>query len=675
MPPVSGEPRTVQLPQLSLRAEIAPTSLNKDQRTVDLIFSTGADVVRSDWWTGQKWIERLSLDKKAVRLERLNSGAPLLDTHSGWSLGSMLGVVREGTAKIEGKKGIAGVQFSRRDDVAPIWQDVEDGIIRNVSVGYVVHAYEETPAKRAGDLPIRTAVDWEPYEISLVPMPADAGAQVRDGKSQLQTFPCRISVRAADATQERTMTPNDANTPETVVDSNPLAIRASETGAVETPAATDAELATRAERTRVQGIDLACRTARMTQEFRDKLVTEGVSLTDAQTRVFEEMRKRGGESVPTRSQNRVEMGEDPFVHVRAGVENAILHRIAPAHFKLDDKGRKYRGMTMLDVARSFLAARYGAAVHEMSRADIAGAALGLVAIRSGGMHTTSDFANLLENIQGKTLRAAYEEQPQTFRPLVRIVTLVDFKPVSRVQLGDAPALLEIGENGEYKSGTVSDGKVSYQLASYGRKFAITRKALINDDTDAFSRVPMMFGRKARVLESNLVWGQITGNAAMPDGDTLFHANHGNLAPVGSEISVEALGEMRAALRQQTSIDGDYMNLAAAYLLVPTALETEADKFVTVVTPQNAGNVNPFQNKLTVIADPRLDADDPQAWYGAANVQNVDIIELGYLEGEEGPRIESRVSFDVDGIETKCGIDVVAKVIDHRGLFKNPGAAT
>src|SRR6185503_5900894 len=134
----------------------------------------------------------------------------------------------------------------------------------------------------------------------------------------------------------------------------------------------------------------------------------------------------------------------------------------------------------------------------------------------GGMHTTSDFANLLADVANKTLRQAYEEAPQTFKTISLQVSLPDFKPSNRVQIGDAPALLEVKEHGEFSRGTIGDGKEVYQLATFGRIFAITRQALINDDTDAFSRVATMFGRAARNLESDLVWVTITSNPTMGD---------------------------------------------------------------------------------------------------------------------------------------------------------------
>jgi len=187
----SPQPETVQMPPLSIRANVA--SVNPEKRTVELIFSTGAPVERMDWWSGKRYIETLSMNPDHVRLDRLNSGAPLLDAHSAWSVNDQLGVVEPNTARIEKKQALATVRFSTRDAVEPIWQDVKGGIIRSVSVGYRIHKFEETTGKE-GAIPTRLATLWEPYEVSLVPMPADVGARVRQG-DRLDTNPCVITTR------------------------------------------------------------------------------------------------------------------------------------------------------------------------------------------------------------------------------------------------------------------------------------------------------------------------------------------------------------------------------------------------------------------------------------------------------------------------------------------------
>lgn len=185
--------RSVEIPILWRAATI--DSVNEQERTVDVIFSTGADVLRRTLFTGP-WIERLAMDPRSVRLGRYNAGAPLLDGHVGDSVRSdQVGAVVPGTARIDNGRGIARIKFSRRPDAEAIFQDVKDGIVRSVSPGYRVHKFQEQAATAATPV-IRTAVDWEPYELSLVPMGADPGAQMRSASGDTLNL-CYIE-RSAD---------------------------------------------------------------------------------------------------------------------------------------------------------------------------------------------------------------------------------------------------------------------------------------------------------------------------------------------------------------------------------------------------------------------------------------------------------------------------------------------
>ena len=78
-------------------------------------------------------------------------------------------IVEPGSAKVSGKKATARVRFSQRADVEPMWQDVRAGILRNVSVGYRVHRFEEVTGKGENTLPVRNATDWEPPRKNPAP--------------------------------------------------------------------------------------------------------------------------------------------------------------------------------------------------------------------------------------------------------------------------------------------------------------------------------------------------------------------------------------------------------------------------------------------------------------------------------------------------------------------------
>jgi hypothetical protein len=472
---------------------------------------------------------------------------------------------------------------------------------------------------------------------------------------------------------------------ETVVEDNPITAATRQQSDVDDvddeDEPTEIDRAVQAETARVQGIMDAALGARMPQSWVQKMIKDKVSLVDAQTRALKECQTRGQQDRgPAPGPSGVDFGVDPLVHVRSAIETALLHRMhphvpatktSPEHgFKLTEEARQFRGMSMLDTAKAFLNHR-GVRTSGMSKMEIAGIALGL----RGGYHSTSDFANLLADLPNKLLRQAYLEAPQTFSPIVRTMTLADFKKARLLQLGEAPALLAVGEHGEYTEGTMGDSKEEIQLQTYGRKFSITRQALVNDDTDAFSRIPMAFGRQARNKESDLVWAEITNNAAMGDGVTLFHSTHVNLSASSNAIGVTPLAAGRTAMRRQTGIDGvSLMNLEPKTLIVSATKETIADQFVSQnLLASQSSNVNPFAGKLTVVAEPRLDVNSTTAWYLAASPDQIDIIVLATLEGEAGPRVDSRIGFDVDGVEIKISHDIAAKVVDFRGLWKDPGA--
>jgi hypothetical protein len=175
--PLNNQTRN-QAPSLfTRRASAMPKTINEAKRTVDLCWTTGAEVQRMDWWTGTRYIEELVVSEKACDLSRLNAGASLLDTHEDFSLRSILGVVER--SWIDGGKGYATVRFSDRDEVEPVWRDVQAGIVRNVSVGYKVRKVEVVKDATGKAADRWRVIDWEPVELSLVPVPADAGAQVR----------------------------------------------------------------------------------------------------------------------------------------------------------------------------------------------------------------------------------------------------------------------------------------------------------------------------------------------------------------------------------------------------------------------------------------------------------------------------------------------------------------
>lgn len=635
-------------------AEFRPDTIDKEKRTIEVVWTTGARVLRMPWFD-DPYYEELEVSSEAVRLERLNNGAPLLNLHRQWDLNNIVGVVER--AWIQDGLGHAIVRFSERAEVESIWKDVEAGIIRNVSVGYKVHKYERQEKKEGEKYRTYRAIDWEPTEVSLVPIGADAGCGTRSaGESH-----------AIEIIHSRSESGQDERGSEGMKTTTPAQSQAPGEGRSDAPQTAPVNVdevrkaAIEAERKRAQGIMDAVRKAQLPLNFGEDLVGRGIELDEARGLIIDELAKRSEQSA---GQNhvRVEVTRDEADTRRAAMENALLHRHDPSLHPLEEAGREYRGMSLLEMARASLEAR-GISTRGLDKNELAARAL-----------STSDLPAVVANVASKTLRQAYGAAPQSFRPFVRVTEVPDFKDVSRVQFGDAPALEKVNENGEVKRGKISDAQETYKIKTYAKIVPITRQVLINDDLDAIARIPMLFGRAAADLESDLVYAILTGNPEMADGVVLFHtASHGNLAGSGAAISDTTVGAARTAMRKQTGLDGRLLNILPKYLLTPAAVETAAKKYLaTNIIPTKSSDTNVYAPDLTLLVEPRLDVASATAYYLVADPSQIDTIELAYLQGQRGVYMETRQGFDVEGVELKARLDVGAKAIDHRGFWKNPG---
>src|SRR5512144_1492290 len=376
--PMTTEENIIDLP-LQTRADVRLQSetIDAEARSVEVVWSTGATVRRMDLWTGKRYDEMLSLDPRHVDLSRLNSGAPLLNAHGAFDLANVIGVVERAwiARSNDSYEGRATVRFSAREDVEPLWQDVREGIIRNVSVGYVVRAYEVT--EQDGQVPVWRAVDWQPVELSAVPVGADGGAGFRQSQSLTS---CRLigarnisSInRAQDAQQpentdmDQPMTAADTNAADgvasrqadedtvtreraeqTVVPEAAAAERhaptrcdsatleRSDRGAQQAEPAATEDIARRVvaeERARIAGIYDAARKLAIETGIADDLVRRGITLDEARTVLIDRAAERDRQVEP---RPHIRTGGLDEREVRRGaVETALLHRFDPHRYAI-----------------------------------------------------------------------------------------------------------------------------------------------------------------------------------------------------------------------------------------------------------------------------------------------------------------------------------------------------
>lgn len=391
----------------------------------------------------------------------------------------------------------------------------------------------------------------------------------------------------------------------------------------------------------------------------------------ARVKILAHMEAQNKEVKSVASNASVKAGEDARDKFRVGATLALENRAGfrSESIKDDPARNEFRGMTLAELARESLA-RVNVSARGMDRRELVSAAF---------THTGSDFPNILSDVARKSMLRGAEEAEETFRLWTSKGTLTDFKPTKRVDLNEFPSLPELPEGSEYTYGTFGDRGETVQLATYGRMFSITRQGIINDDMDMLSRVPLRMGRAAIRTVGNLVYVVLTGNPTMSDGVVLFHANHANLltGAAPATASVDAMG-VAMGKHKDAGENATALNIALKYLLVPLALRGAAlqvrnNQFEVSPTLKTGTAANYMQGTFEVVADARLDAVSATAWYGAANPNAHDTVEVSWLDGNETPYLEQQNGWNVDGTSFKVRIDAGVRALDWRTLAKNPGA--
>lgn len=286
-------------------------AVNVDERTVEMAFSSEEPVVR--YWG----IEILSHKKGAMNMSRMKSGCAVLVNHKA---DDQVGVVEKCTLD-DDKTGRAVVRFSRSARGEEILQDIKDGIRRNVSVGYSID--EDVPMKPEEmddeikalalkeQAPVFLVTRWTPYEISVVPIPADTKVGVGRSDEAVET------TAAPEAAPEIEITMR-AEKPEKEKKMDEKERKAAEEAAQAERAKVVSESAHK-ERARVEEIFTLSSKHRVPAFVRDKAITEGTSIEEFRGIVLE----RIGDAVPL-STSAADLGLSKAEARRYSISRAIL---------------------------------------------------------------------------------------------------------------------------------------------------------------------------------------------------------------------------------------------------------------------------------------------------------------------------------------------------------------
>lgn len=629
--------RTIRQPILNIDTQVRSASVNDKDHTFQIVWTTGARRRIKNWYA-EEFDEELDLSPNAIRLDRMKSGSvPLLKDHKSHSIDNVIGNILPNSTRIENGRGIATVRFSTADQDQAIWEKIKSGVVRNVSVGYRVHKYQIE--QREGEVELWRGVDWEPYEISMVAIGADENAQVRHASvHEERTFPTKLVQGSNEMikTKEREQKSQVSKTREQI----------------------NEFIRTCADRFAIS------------QEFADDLIARELSEEAVREELMNEAARRTNTDVGV-NQIVDPCGdfsiENPKVRARA-MALATFERMAQKR-RPEPEAEIYRGFDLVEMARDDLSRR-GFAVRGMGRDRVIRTAIENRSAGYGAMGT-GDFVAAIGDAGRMTFLDRYQQSPPILRSVATQMGFTDYRPHKSVRGSAFPELKPVNEHGEITNGTMADSGEEIRLTRSARKVALTHQLLVNDAVGIFADLMNNAAEAAIALEANVLAKAVEDNPVLADGKALFHPDHNNLAGSGGAPDESTLGALRSAMRKQIGLNGERIAPTPKFLIVHPDLETPAEKLVSLIQAAKTDDANVFSN-LIVLVEPRF--DDPAAWYLAADPAQVEGLRFGYLDGEDGPIIDERAGWEVDGIEVRVRFSFAAGFVDYRGWQKNPGAS-
>lgn len=618
-----------------------------DDGTIEFSFSSELPV---DRWFGA---EILVHDADSADLDRIGHAAVLLFHHGrDYECGIVpIGKI-ERVWRVESPRKMYRVQVTPdRDDErsARIWKKWDSDQIRGVSFGYsidwdsavwVPEGCKTDDGRFEG--PALVCYKWQVFEISIEPIPADptvgkGRALIEEGGKEndmeVKTEVKEISeVKEVNVEKER-------------------------------------EEAAKLERARVSEINAICKKAEIDDETRDKYIKEAIPVEDVRKAALDALVQK---NKPMETAATVEVDEkDKF---RAAAIDAMLFRGLKAEHRpkketlavgaLDLMSLTPREMARECLIRSGLA-RFG------DIRDVVGRAL-----------VSTDLSYILGAVANKSLMAGWDSHKEQWRLWCDTIPVPDFKPQNWLKMSEFDDLEEVKEYGEFPFADIpTESAESFKILTFGKRFGISRQAIINDDLNALTRIPGGMGESSARKLGDLPWAILTANGALGDGVTLFHADHSNLLSALAPTSVGAFDAAELLMMSQTDLKGERrLSIMPEFFLAPIALKGSCESFfqsknqadkLTIgdSTVLSGGEVNTHFDEYNRIYEPRLDDASTTNWFMAGPRGKTVIV--GFLDGKEEPYFEEQEGWSRDGIEYKIRMDACAFAADHRALVKNP----
>jgi hypothetical protein len=594
------------------RAELRPETLDEEDSSVEVVFSTGASVLRFDDCSWDFFNESLDITEAAIRTTRLANGVSVLDTHWSYSADNVLGRTIPGSFRIEDGKAIVRCKLTKAAVNADTILKIREGILTDISVGYVVHTYVKTEVE--GRIAEWRATDWEPLEVSFVPVPADPGCQARAADFHLaRAEQNQEHIEVADNTNPTPPAPQA--TEEQIRAAVQASERANNARRLEIRRAGEAfnapaDLIARA----LDGVE-----ANGTTAAADPMTVEQFYRAVTDHRASEQVRDLGERAPrqPARTMN--ERNPEQLIQLRGAALSATINnvrRIEDAEVRdfMNEQGGHYGFHAMAEDCLVGL----GQSVRGMDGRQMVQACM-----RSGfGLHTSSDFALITQASAEVTLRDTYLrlEGETNYGEWTDSSIVPNLNEVTTGVLGSYSSMEPIPENGRLP-GVTRDMQATRGRASLnGLRFGVTLHALWNDNTGELARSARGIAASMRRDEQAAAVAALRkGKIQYVDVKNPDQVTVKNVFEARNSITevtlAEGMSKGRLAMRKLVNeVQKKPLGLTAKLLLVSPELEDEANRLTSPVYATNSSDVNANVDRqgrplYTIIVVDEFDANE------------------------------------------------------------------
>lgn len=429
----------------------------------------------------------------------------------------------------------------------------------------------------------------------------------------------------------------------------------------------------KAERTRIREIEGMCKHFGIESK---EYVERGISADGARKEIMEKLMQ---ENTPI--PQKVEVVSDAADKFRAAASDAILMRSGMQIEKPAEDARSLMSMSLRDLFIESMAAEGQTGLNRKSSDDLYSMALRQF------FNPTAAFPAILDNVIEKAYKEGYKKVGVTFDKFTKKGSLKDFKTADNYYLaGPTGEFLLVPEGGELKHDVFKDEKLpTRKLHTYGRQFTLSRQAFINDDIDLVTSLPARYAASARKTINKQVYEILVNNPVIYDGTQLFTSAHRNVLATGTGITQASMQSMIMALQTQKDQFDQAILVRPAKLIVPAGMAFDIYTLFNSPTINTSGNtqaVNPlfrYASQIEIIEDPTLNVlcggfGNVMPWFLLGAQDDVDFIEVDYLNGQEIPNIRRMEAPGTLGFIWDIYLDWGVSVMDFRGAIKNPGVS-